>query len=256
MVLTTDLVFFLLMSQTLAAASSFSSSRTYSSLSFLPPLFLCLGPYSDYVEVNISLNDFSALSLLNVYAPSIGSSPKDSRTNFFFLSIFLSYVEAEAVEFSRFRFRFHRKSTASASTSLVQGAARRKKGLCEGSARSNWDSREDQQPFQSNPNRVWDRTTTLRRLLISAVQFCLLYMYRYIGYYLYIQQKFRTSLSKKIGVNTCFAAYRRSVIMIRVNVNSKSELIDDREEKSALYGVICCCDHRLLPRAVICGHTV
>ena len=39
-----NLVFFLLMSQTLAAASSFSSSRAYSSLSFLPPLFLCLAP--------------------------------------------------------------------------------------------------------------------------------------------------------------------------------------------------------------------
>ena len=35
---------FLLMSQTLAAASSFSSSRAYPSLSFLPPLFLCLAP--------------------------------------------------------------------------------------------------------------------------------------------------------------------------------------------------------------------
>ena len=35
---------FLLMSQMLAAASSFSSSRAYSSLSFLPPLFLCLTP--------------------------------------------------------------------------------------------------------------------------------------------------------------------------------------------------------------------
>ena len=41
---TPDLVFFLLMSQTLAAASLFSSSRAYSSLSFLPPLFLCLAP--------------------------------------------------------------------------------------------------------------------------------------------------------------------------------------------------------------------
>ena len=41
---TLDLVFFLLMSQTLAAASSFSSSSAYPSLSFLPPLFLCLAP--------------------------------------------------------------------------------------------------------------------------------------------------------------------------------------------------------------------
>ena len=41
---TPDLVFFLLMSQTLAAASSFSSGRAYSSLIFLPPLLLCLTP--------------------------------------------------------------------------------------------------------------------------------------------------------------------------------------------------------------------
>ena len=41
---TLDLVFFLLMSQTLAAASSFSSSRAYSPLSFLPSLFLRLAP--------------------------------------------------------------------------------------------------------------------------------------------------------------------------------------------------------------------
>ena len=46
---------------------------------------------------------------------------------------------------------------------------------------------------------------------------------------------------------------RRFVMMIRVKVNSKSELVEDREGKSALYGVICCCDHRLLSRAVIRG---
>ena len=83
------------------------SELSASSLSFL-------GPYSDYVEVNISMNDFSSLSFLNVYAPPIRSSTKDSRTNFFSLSILPSYVEAEAVDFSRFR--FHRKSTASASS--------------------------------------------------------------------------------------------------------------------------------------------
>ena len=49
---------------------------------------------------------------------------------------------------------------------------------------------------------------------------------------------------------------RRSVVMIRVKVNLKSELVEDREGKSVLYGVICCCDDRLLSRAVICGHTV
>ena len=49
---------------------------------------------------------------------------------------------------------------------------------------------------------------------------------------------------------------RRSVMMIRVKVNSKSELVEDREGKSTLYGVICCCDDKLLSRAVICGHTI
>ena len=73
-----------------------------------------LGPYSDYVEVNISLNDSSSLSFLNVCAPPIHSSTKDSRTNFFSLSILFSYVEA--VEFSRFR----RKRTASASLSITK----------------------------------------------------------------------------------------------------------------------------------------
>ena len=64
-------------------------------------------PYSDYAEINISLNDSSSLSFLNVYAPPIRPSPKDSRTNFFSPSILPSYEKAEAVEFSRFRFRFH-----------------------------------------------------------------------------------------------------------------------------------------------------
>ena len=49
---------------------------------------------------------------------------------------------------------------------------------------------------------------------------------------------------------------RRFVIMVRVKVNSKSELIEDREGKSTLYGAICCCDDRLLSRAVIWNHTV
>ena len=71
-----------------------------------------LGPYSDYVKVNISLNDSSSLLFLNVYAPPICSSTKASRTNFFSFSILSSYVEA--VEFSCFC--FHRKRTASASS--------------------------------------------------------------------------------------------------------------------------------------------
>ena len=55
--------------------------------------------------------------------------------------------------------------------SAIQGAARRKNGSCEESARGNWDPRESQQLFQPNPNGVGDRTTTLRRLLICAVNF-------------------------------------------------------------------------------------
>ena len=43
--------------------------------------------------------------------------------------------------------------------------------------------------------------------------------------------------------------------MIRVKMNLKSELVEDREGKSALYCVICY-DERLLSRAVICDHTV
>ena len=49
---------------------------------------------------------------------------------------------------------------------------------------------------------------------------------------------------------------RKSEMMIRVKVNSKSELVKNKEGKSTLYGVICCCDDRLLSRAVICGHTI
>ena len=66
-----------------------------------------LDPYYDYVEVYISLNNSSLLLFLNVYAPSFRFSPKNIRTNFFSLSILLSYVEA--VEF----LRFHRKRIAS-----------------------------------------------------------------------------------------------------------------------------------------------
>ena len=32
-------------------------------------------------------------------------------------------------------------------SAVVQGAARQKNGLCEGSAQGNWDPREGQQPF-------------------------------------------------------------------------------------------------------------
>ena len=67
-----------------------------------------LDPYSDYVEVKISLNVSTSLSFLNVYTTPIRSSPKDSRNNFSSPSILPFYVEAEAVEFSCFRFHSFR----------------------------------------------------------------------------------------------------------------------------------------------------
>ena len=46
-----------------------------------------LDPYSDYVGVNISLNNSCSLSFLNVYAPSICCSPTHGRSDFFSPSI-------------------------------------------------------------------------------------------------------------------------------------------------------------------------
>ena len=77
-------------SRTLAAVSSFSSGRAYSSPNFLSPLFLRLAPTLDYVGVNISLKKFSSSSLFNVYAPPIRSSRTDCRTDFFSPSISFS----------------------------------------------------------------------------------------------------------------------------------------------------------------------
>ena len=39
------------------------------------------------------------------------------------------------------------KEAACYPSTVVQGAARRKNGLCEGSGQSNWDPREGQRPF-------------------------------------------------------------------------------------------------------------
>ena len=99
----------------------FFSELSTSSLSLL-------GPYSDYVEVNISLNDSSSLSFLNVYAPRIRSSMKDGRTNFF--SPFFPPM------WKRKRWIFHASAStekvplplpASSSTSLLTKLVRLKK---------------------------------------------------------------------------------------------------------------------------------
>ena len=74
-------------------------------------------------------------------------------------------------------------------------------------------------------------------------------------YYIY-DRNFALHYPKRSESIRVLRTDRRSVMMIRVKVNSKSELVKNKEGISALYGVICCCDDRLLSRAVICGHTV
>ena len=86
--LTTGLAFSLLMPHTLAAAALlFSSDRAYPFSELSTSSLSSLDPYSDYVGVNISLNNSSSMSFLNVYAPPIRSSPTDGRTNSFCPSI-------------------------------------------------------------------------------------------------------------------------------------------------------------------------
>ena len=74
-------------------------------------------------------------------------------------------------------------------------------------------------------------------------------------YYIY-DRNFALHYPKRTESIRVLRTDRRSVMMIRVKVESKSELVKNKEEKSTLYGVTCCCDNRLLSRAVICGHKV
>ena len=74
-------------------------------------------------------------------------------------------------------------------------------------------------------------------------------------YYIY-DRNFALHYPKRSESIRVLRTDRRSVMMIRVKVNSKSELVKNKEGKSTLYGVICCCDDRSLSRAVICGHMI
>ena len=74
-------------------------------------------------------------------------------------------------------------------------------------------------------------------------------------YYIY-DRNFALRFPKRSESIRVLGTDRKSVIMIRVKVDLKSELVEDRKRKSALYDVIWCCDGKLLSRAVICGHTV
>ena len=62
-----------------AVVLSLSSGMAYPSLNSL----FSPGPYSDYVGVNISLNNSSSLSFLNVFVDPISSSTTNSRTHSF-----------------------------------------------------------------------------------------------------------------------------------------------------------------------------
>ena len=74
-------------------------------------------------------------------------------------------------------------------------------------------------------------------------------------YYIY-DRNFALHYPKRLESIRVLRTDRKSAMMIRVKGNSKSELVEDREGQPTLYGVICCCDDKLLSRAVIWNHTV
>ena len=69
-------------------------------------------------------------------------------------------------------------------------------------------------------------------------------------YYIY-DRNFAPHYPKRSESTRVLGTERRSITMIRVKVNSKSELVENREGKSTLYGLICHCDDRLLSYVVI-----
>ena len=89
-----------------------------------------------------------------------------------------------------------------------------------------------------------------------AVDWCSSILLALNVYTIYTDRKFTLYYLKRSESIRVLGTDRKSVMMIRVKVNSKTELVENREGKSALYGAICCGDDRLLSRAVICGHTV
>ena len=79
---------------------------------------------------------------------------------------------------------------------------------------------------------------------------------RFTCIYYINDRNFALHYPKRLEAIRILGTDRKSAMIIRVKVYSKAELVENRKGKSALYGVICCCDDRLLSRAVICGHTV
>ena len=68
------------------------------------------------------------------------------------------------------------KKAACYPSAVVQRAARQKHGFCEGRVPGVLGPPGRPTAILTQPKRVGDRTTTLGRLLIGAVQFCSLYM--------------------------------------------------------------------------------
>ena len=83
---TPGLAFSPLILLTLAAASSFSSGLSFSELSTAS--LSSLDPYSDYVGINISLNNSSSLSFLNVCAPPFAPPQRMAEPTSFFPRFF------------------------------------------------------------------------------------------------------------------------------------------------------------------------
>ena len=67
--------------------------------------------------------------------------------------------------------------------------------------------------------------------------------------YCIYDQNFAIHHSERLKLIRVLWTDTRSVL-IRVKVNSKSRVGSDKEGKSALHRAICCCDDRLLSRAV------
>ena len=79
-----------------------------------------LDPYSDYVEVNISLNNFSSLSFLNVYAPLFILLRRITEPIFFLSPFFPPMRKRWIFRDSASTEKGPLPASASASTSLVQ----------------------------------------------------------------------------------------------------------------------------------------
>ena len=116
------------------------------------------------------------------------------------------------------------KEAACYSSAVVQRAARRKNALCEGSARDNWDPWKGQQHF--NPTQTGSGTAPPRWGSCWLVQFNFA---RFTCTYDIYDRNFSLHYPKRSETIRVLGTNRRSVIIVTVKVNSKSELVENRE---------------------------